>query len=49
MIVSLGPDGVMSADDLFYQFDGGITVSTLTSLRGAAVTLNQAPAALPAP
>lgn len=36
-IVSLGPDGVKSSDDLAYQFGGGVTGTRLTSLRGGGV------------
>ena len=36
-IVSLGPDGIMSSDDLIYSFEGGISILAISSLRGAAV------------
>ena len=35
-LVSLGPDGVMSSDDLWYSFGAGVTSFVLTSLRSAA-------------
>lgn len=31
-LISLGPDGVQSADDLSYQFGGGVTVFAVTSV-----------------
>ena len=37
-IVSLGADGVMSSDDIAYQFNGALDGLRLTSLRGPAVT-----------
>lgn len=37
-IVSLGPDGVMSNDDIAYSLGVGVNVVALTSLRGADVT-----------
>jgi hypothetical protein len=36
-IVSLGPDGVKSSDDLAYQFDGAVNGAHLTSLHGSGV------------
>lgn len=35
-IVSLGPDGVMSGDDLAYQFGVGVSITALSSVRPAA-------------
>lgn len=35
-IVSLGPDGVMSGDDLAYQFGIGVSITALSSVRPAA-------------
>lgn len=37
-IVSLGPDGVMSADDIIRPFNGTINGTRLTSLKGPGVT-----------
>lgn len=41
-IVSLGPDGVMSADDLAYPFGGDLIGSYLTSLAGDGVRMTSA-------
>ncbi len=46
-IVSLGPDRVMSSDDIPFVFGAGVTSSRLTSLRGTGVTLTSSPQAPP--
>jgi len=42
-IVSLGPDGIQSNDDVIYQFGPGIEGAYLTSLSGTSTTLVSAP------
>jgi hypothetical protein len=48
-IVSLGADGVMSGDDLIYEFDSGVSVTALTSVRGQAASIIQNGTAFSAP
>jgi hypothetical protein len=47
-LVSLGPDGVKSGDDIFYQFGGGITAIALSSVRAASSSTGAAALTVPA-
>lgn len=41
-LVSLGPDIIQSADDIFFQFNGGVTEASISTVAGPSVTtINQ--------